>query len=241
MYASFDKPHPPLTPPAEFYEIYRDKKFPDPVTADWMETKLIKMRKKQHFSQNWEQWSGREDVIQESLRAFAACVTHIDSRIGQMIGTLRETGVLKNTWIFFIADHGDRCFDHQLMAKGNFLAGSTNVPYVAVPSDTWLEKIDQDRIGFTDRSHAVGLQDILPTLCDLAGANIPEDIPGKSILPFFTESEPVWRETLCGTCTVNFGATDGKFKYCWQGDDGTEMLFNLKEDPQRHSGSCRQN
>ncbi len=230
LYASFDRPHPPATPPAEFYDLYRDTVFPDPVVGDWVDAKPLPRREAMHYSQNWAQWSGRPHVIQEWMRGYAAMCTHIDSRIGQLIGTLRETQVLANTWIIFVADHGDHCMDHQLLSKGDFFAGSCNVPYFLTPAETWMNRVRHEVISTVDR-HPVGLQDVLPTLCELAGVTPPDDIPGRSLLPFFSETDPEWREVVCGVVGSAFGAQDGRYKYCWMGDTDDEFLFDQVEDP----------
>ena len=131
-YVSFDRPHPPLTPPAEFYDLYRDVHFDEPVRGAWADTKMQQRQRGVAKSHVFPSWCGRERVQQEALRAYAACITHIDTRIGQILGTLRETGVLNNTWLVFTADHGDMTFDHGLTAKGNFLAASSMVPLIVV-------------------------------------------------------------------------------------------------------------
>ena len=232
LYVSFARPHPPATPPAEFYDLYRDKDFPEPVKGDWVEKKTLAKRDRQNFSSNWDQWSGRPDVIQEWLKGYAAMTTHIDTRIGQLLGTLRETGVLDNTWIIFTSDHGDHCMDHGLLAKADFFAGACSIPFLVSPAETWMERTRKEVISMVDHTHPIGLEDIMPTLLDLAGVEVPDGIQGRSLLPFFERENPEWRETLCGAVAGIYGITDGRFKYIWFGEDGTEFLFDTLEDPQ---------
>jgi arylsulfatase A-like enzyme len=230
LYVSFDRPHPPATPPAEYYDLYRDVTFPAPVIGDWVDAKPLSRRAAMYQSANWEQWSGRPDVTQQWLRGYAAMCTHIDARIGQLLGTLRETQVLANTWILFVADHGDHCMDHRLLAKGDFFVGSCGIPFLVAPADTWMGRVRHETISTVDH-HPVGLQDVLPTLCDLAGVAPPDDIPGRSLLPHFTNEDVRWRDVLCGVVGSAFAAQDGRHKYCWMGDDGSEFLFDLIDDP----------
>lgn len=231
LYVSFDKPHPPATPPAEFYDLYRDKDFPPPVTGDWVEGKPLLGRERAHMAHNFPQWSGRPDIIQEWLRAYAAMTTHIDTRLGQLLGTLRETRVLANTWIVFTADHGDHCMDHGLLAKGDFFAGSCNIPFTVTPADTWLGRLSPHAITRTDREHAVGLADILPTCCELAGIEAPAGIAGRSLLPLLRDDDAPWREVQFGIINDWFAANDGRFRYQWNGEGGQEFLFDQGEDP----------
>jgi len=217
LYVSFDKPHPPVTPPENYYHIYGDKTFPDPVKGDWVDKKPMLRRERQKAFHNWEQHLTNKDLQQETLRAYAACITHIDSRIGQILGTLRETGLLDNTWIFFTSDHGDACFDHELVAKGDFFNGSCHVPYLVRPAETWMDKVTPSSISKKDTATPVGLSDFAPTLCDLAGIPVPEGIYGRSLLPLFCEDSPEWRPYHFGTCQENYASTDGRWKYCWDG------------------------
>lgn len=237
LYLSFARPHPPATPPAEFYELYRDTRFPAPVIGDWVDAKPLAKRERLKYSANWEQYSGRADVTEQWLKGYAAMTTHIDTRIGQLIGTLRETGVLDNTWIIFTADHGDHCMDHRLLAKGDFFAGSCSIPLLISPAESAMGWVDRQAISSVNRS-AVGLEDILPTILDIAGIESPEGIQGRSLLPCFTEQGHVPRETLCGSVAGIFAITDGRYKYIWFGEDGTEFLFDTHTDPKDEHDLC---
>ena len=231
LYASFDRPHPPLIPPAEFYEIYRDKEFPLPVQGDWCDKKFQGRINGTKKSQLFPSWGAREDVIQESLRAYAACITQIDARIGQMLGTLRETGALENTWIMFTADHGDMTFDHGLVAKGSFHNGSSMVPYIVVPPKSAAKMdVPVSAVGRTDTTHAVGLQDFMPTILDIAGCPLPENMTGQSVLPLIKEEEVAWRDHIFGNCGPLYSSFDGRYRYQWDGVSGEEMLFDQLED-----------
>lgn len=231
LYVSFDKPHPPLTPPREFLDLYRHTTFPEPVRGAWVDNKPMAKHRSVKQSQNWDQYTGRPEVIQESLRGYAACITHIDSRIGQLLGTLRETGVLANTWIMVVADHGDHCFDHDLVAKGDFFTGSANIPYLLVPASTALENLDPACISRRDQDHAVGLQDVMPTLLELAGVEIPDSVTGRSLLPLLREDSSEFRRHLCGNIGPLYGVSDGRYVFQWDSISNQRYLFDLWEDP----------
>lgn len=223
LYVSFDKPHPPITPPVENYELYRDKVFPEPVVGDWVATKFGKLTERVRPDE-------QGDCIQESLRAYAASVTHIDCRIGQLLGTLRETGVLKNTWIIITADHGDMMFDHNRRAKGTFLSGSCSVPYIIVPPVSAAGKYDPSVVGRVDQ-HPVGLKDLAPTIADIAGLTMPETIPGRSLLSIIKEPEAEWQKYVFGVCSSKYGVHNGRYRYQWEGVSGDELLFDQLDDP----------
>lgn len=231
LYVSFDKPHPPITPPAENYELYRDVRFPEPVVGDWVTRKPMARRRSQHEAHDWHLWRHHGNVVQESLRGMAAMTTHIDSRIGMIVGTLREQRLLANTWIIFIADHGDAMFDHDLLAKGDFFAGSCNIPLLVMPAQTFMQRVRPDRISHTDTTTPAALQDIAPTILEVCGLQRPANMTGQSLVGHFTEEHPSFRPITCGNVGAIYAATDGRHKYCWHGEEGHELLFDQEADP----------
>lgn len=84
----------------------------------------------------------------------------------------------------------------------------------------------------------VALEDILPTLAELAGVK-PETGDGVSLVPVLRGREDEVRNRLhfehapCYSQPQAFHAlTDGHMKYIWRPAAGTEQLFDLEEDPQ---------
>jgi arylsulfatase A-like enzyme len=91
------------------------------------------------------------------------------------------------TYIFFISDHGEMLGDHYFFLKSCPYEASMRVPFLlSGPGITSQQQID----------HPVGLQDILPTCCDLAGIDIPEHVTGSSLVPMLTGKQSEWRERL---------------------------------------------
>ncbi len=125
-YLSYTHPHPPLVPPAAYWEMYRDVEPVFPRTGSWAEDfdSLPYRLKGQRAG-----WScDTETQIRTALRAFYALCTHIDHQLRLVIGTLREEGLLDRTIILFTADHGDMLGQHGLWAKRLYYENSANVP-----------------------------------------------------------------------------------------------------------------
>jgi len=141
-----------------------------------------------------------------------------------VIGTLREEGVLDNTIILFTADHGDMLGDHGMWAKRLFYEGSANIPMLLVGCD------DDDRVGYqrTD-NRLVGLQDVMPTLLDLAGVGRPESMDGLSMVG------DRQREYLYGEYGERAEATRmihaGQYKLIYYAYGNRMQLFDLVADP----------
>jgi len=121
----------------------------------------------------------RQDGISEKRAKLVALIEHLDHGIGQVLATLRETGMAENTLVVFTSDNGGQTSvgarNGPLRAgKGTLYEGGIRVPMgVAWPG----------RIQAGSRTDRVVLSmDILPTLCEAAGVRIDHEIDGVSFL-----------------------------------------------------------
>lgn len=128
--------------------------------------------------------------------------------------------------------------DHGMWHKGNFLQGSCHIPFLVIPplqGNGGDQTLGLDWLPGSVYDSPVGLQDIMPTLLDIAGADIPSKLDGRSVLPLITGEQGLLRDYYFGEFgTVNrrcFMLTDGKWKYIWYEEDGKELLFHIQEDP----------
>jgi arylsulfatase A-like enzyme len=99
-------------------------------------------------------------------------VEKVDAQIGQILAALRETGQEENTLVVFTSDHGDMAGAHELNQKHSLYDESARVPLiVAGPGVAAGRVVDTP----------VSLVDVLPTACDLAGVDAPDDLPGVTL------------------------------------------------------------
>lgn len=171
-YLGFRHPHPPLVPPQSYIDIYRDVEIDAPYIGQWAQGGDLP------FAIQALQKRGtliNEGQLIAARRAFYALCTQIDHQIRYLIGTLRLEGLLDDTIFCFLSDHGDMLGNHAMMAKRVFYESSANVPLVMMGTkgNPWLPEGSVD-----DR--LVGLQDIMPTLLDVCGLEIPDTVDGIS-------------------------------------------------------------
>jgi arylsulfatase len=127
---------------------------------------------------------------------YAAMISYLDERIGQLISTLKEQGKYENTLIIFSSDNGPTYNggtdspwfrsagpfkSERGWAKAFLHEGGIRVPMIA----SWPGKIAPD----TESDHLSAFWDLLPTLCEAAGASVPEGLDGISYLPELLGSE----------------------------------------------------
>jgi arylsulfatase A-like enzyme len=231
LWASFTAPHPPLTPLMRDLYMYDRDEMPEPAAGDWAD------RHSRYHERNVAGYGGdvrSRKQTDMAYRGFYASITQVDRAINRIIGTLREEGMLDNTWIVFTSDHGDNMGDHGLWFKANFTRGACNIPLLVVPPSAGL--LGSDWIPGQTNASPVGLQDLLPTCLAIAGIPAPEGLDGRSLLPLVQQPvQSAVRDVILGEFGLpgerTLMVTDGQWKYIWFEEDGQELLFDLAGDP----------
>ncbi|MEN8229123.1 MAG: arylsulfatase [Bacteroidota bacterium] len=161
-------PHNPLQAPKEWVDYYVEK-FGDepPYTGD-----------KNYFPHRYPH------------AAYAAMISYLDERVGELIMKLKDEGIYNNTLIIFSSDNGPTYSggadspwfnsggpfkSERGWAKGYVHEGGIRVPLIA----SWPGIIKPG----SESEHISAFWDLLPTLCDVAGVDIPENTDGISYLP----------------------------------------------------------
>lgn len=118
--------------------------------------------------------------------AYAGMISRLDGYVGEVIATLRELGLDEKTLVIFTSDNGptnSAGVDHEFFEsqgplrglKGSLYEGGIRVPMIAA----WPGRIAP---GSTS-DHASALWDVMPTLAELTGAELPGPTDGISFLP----------------------------------------------------------
>ena len=169
-------------------------------------------------------------VRNETGREFA-CIENIDTQIGRVLDALERSGRSDRTYVFFTSDHGMSVGRHGLMGKQNLYEHTWRVPFLVSGPD--VEPGSRAAGGFY-------LLDVLPTLCELAGIEVPDTVEGKSFAPVIRGEADRIRDVMYG---VYAGGTKPGIRAVKRGDwklvewdvlDGTvrrSQLFNLKRNP----------
>ena len=223
---SFLAPHPPLVPPAPYMERYLRLDLPAPAIGDWAEPPA-------DGGLGLGPAPGRVDLRGEALRAARAgyygLINHVDDQLNRLLSPLLglDGATARNTVVLFCSDHGEMLGDHYLWRKSLPYEASARVPFlVRAPAHMGLSS------GATVDA-PVCLEDLMPTVLDLAGLDVPPSVEGRSLVPWLKGETPAWREHLHLECAPTHHAlTDGRWKYVWWVADGREQFFDLAADPQ---------
>lgn len=232
LWLSFPKPHPPYVPPMAYWEMYRDRDVPVPAMGKWLSegpipTCILDSMKTRNV--DLVDKKERENV----MRAYYALITQIDNQIGFVLGDLGERGLLDDTFIVYLSDHGDLMWDHGAMFKAAFYEGAARVPLIIRPHRefNWAKyNWEPGKVFY----NPVALYDIMPTLLEIAGAQIPDGIEAVSLL----SGKP--RDFVFGDYDNDHFITDGRYKYLWHRAGGIEQLFDLKKDPKEENNIAKE-
>lgn len=232
---SFNLPHDPNVIPSPYYERV------DPDSIDCDVNKFCDSYFEKELSREVAVQMG-EGFLREFLRIYYASVTFIDDQVGRVLGALEKKGLLDNTVILFVSDHGDMAGGHGMFWKStaSFYDEVSRVPLIL----RYPPAVKPCRYGYP-----VELIDIMPTLLELTGKDAPRNIHGESLIPYIkgtkdgTEkaalSERIrWNEKhvrkLDDSAEGAFMLRTVKWKY-FVYPDGKEFLFDMEADPHEYA------
>lgn len=227
LVVSFLAAHPPLVPPAFYMERYLRMDLPNPVIGDWA-TPPANDGMGDDVSAQRVKLSG--EALKSCYAGYYGLINHVDDQIRRLLnpvdGIDRMTG--NNTVVIFTSDHGEMLGDHYLWRKSLPYEGSARIPLlIRAP-----QRFDIKRGLAIDKP--VCLEDIMPTMLDMAEVETPDTVDGQSLLPMSRGEDAPWRSHIHVECTGalgNHALTDGKEKYIWFVKDGREQFFDLLTDP----------
>ena len=185
LYVGFFEPHPPYTGPLNgLYDPAAIEVGPAFLKRPESGALLNRLRADYYLAGNLNplgvEGGDFHDTTTEAgwrkLRAqYFANVTLVDRNLGRIMSALEESGMADNTVVVFTSEHGEMAGDHGMLEKRSLYEEASRVPLlVHVP---WLST-RQTRIG-----GVFGQIDLVPTLLDLLGEPVPDDLEGESRVP----------------------------------------------------------
>lgn len=178
-----------------------------------------------------------EERIRIARAAYFALCEYFDRRIGEVLETLAETGLDRNTLVIYCSDHGEMAGEHGCWWKSSYYENSVGVPLIArLPG-----VIEADSVC----PAVCNLMDLGPTLADAAGAEPMRAVDGRSLWPTMRNAHPPdWRDVTFSELVDSRGGglpsrmvRSGRWKL-WQYVDDENLppaMFDLENDPEeRH-------
>ncbi len=162
------------------------------------------------------------DEARHAVRAYLAANSFVDSLVGMVLEGLEASGVAEETIIVLWSDHGFHLGEKQRWAKRTLWEETTRVPLIiSAPGLTKGARTNRP----------VGLIDLFPTLADLCGLPIREDLEGVSLKPLLENPDRKWETpALCTFGPNNHSLRSERWRYTVYAD-GSEELYDHDHDP----------
>jgi arylsulfatase A-like enzyme len=187
MWLGTQAPHAPATPAPRHEGALANVSLPEPPSFDEADVsdKPDWIADNPPLERRWH--ASMEDLYQKRLQSMLA----VDEMIGELVQTLRESGELDETYIFFTSDNGFHLGTHRLSTgKWTPYEEDIKVPLIVrgpgVPAGKNLE-------------HLVLNNDLAPTFAELGGAEVPTHVDGRSLGPLLGDDPPSpeeWRSAF---------------------------------------------
>ena len=219
----FVRPHLPFYAPKKYWDMYdreeitiaenqfKPKNAPDALTGSG-EFGSYHDRNIEYNSQKFHKIA---------RHGYYACVTYADALVGKLLATLDELGLRENTIIVLWGDHGWNLGKHNYWSKHNLLHTSKHAPLI-ISAPGLEQNIKTDGI--------VELVDIYPTLCDLAGISLPQQLEGNSMVSLMKDPKQAGKNAAYTRWRNGASVTTTDFSYT-EWDNKQRMLFDHRKDP----------
>ena len=223
-------PHVPYITPRSFFDLYPFEKVQIPFApkADRADIPPVALTDYPEYN------ALSNEEKRKRIQAVYAAITFMDKQVGIVLDALEKSGEADNTIIVFTSDHGLHLGEHNgLWAKNTLFREATRIPLIV--------SLPKRKIGKVSK-RMVELVDLYPTLADLAGLKVPNDLDGVSFAPLLEKPNRKWK--LAAYSEVARGGRSvmtERYRYTeWNGGKDAELydwrhdvreFVNLANDP----------
>ena len=155
-------------------------------------------------------------------------------RLRARLPTLADSEAADNTIVIYTTDHGENMGEHGLWWKNCLYEHAAHVPLIVSWPHRWK--------GSQRRTGACSLVDVVQTVAELAGAKVPDDWNGDSMVKWIDNAKTRWKDLAVSEYYGHNIASGfamirmGKYKYVYHtppdADHPAEReLYDLHTDP----------
>jgi arylsulfatase A-like enzyme len=166
------------------------------------------------------------------MQDYLACVQSVDDNLGRFLDFLDQSGLAENTIVIYTSDQGFFLGEHNFYDKRFMYEESLRTPFIV----RWPKRV---KAGSVNKAMILNL-DFAPTFLDAAGAKIPTDMQGRSLLPLFAGKAPRdWRTSMYyryyhpghHNVAAHYGVRTMRYKLIYFHKLDQWELYDLQKDP----------
>lgn len=236
MIAGYLAPHFPLVVPDEYYNMYKGKLSPAKTPPEDL---AMQPRNYHQLRRGFGTVDMDPEVELKGRELYYGLVSWVDNQIGQLLEGLNNSEVGKDTVVIFTSDHGENMGEHGMWWKNCMYDSAARVPLIIHWPARWK--------GGQGRSQACGWLDVGRTIADLAGAGVPDDWDGDSMVDWLDNGASPWKDFAISeyyaknTSSGYVMYRSGDYKYVYHSKPlysrplysfpRERQLFDMKRDP----------
>jgi arylsulfatase A-like enzyme len=208
----FAKPHLPFVAPKKYWDLYNREDMPlapfQEKTANAVEAAYHNAGEIRGYTDIPPLTSFTDqksygitlpvDKQKELIHGYYAAVSYTDANVGILLNTLDSLGLMNNTIIVLWGDHGWHLGDHNLWCKHTNFEQATRTPLI----------ISSPKVKSSKTNSTTEFVDIFPTLCALAGLEIPTNLAGKSLVSVMKKPATIVKEYAVSQYPRSNGGTE---------------------------------
>ncbi len=180
MAVGFRRPHTPYIAPKRYFDMYP----PERIRVESEPAEHL--QKIPRAALTYNPTTDHAQPGPEDIAAYYASVTFMDAQVGVVLEAVDRLHLWDATVVVFLSDHGYHLGEHGgLWHKMTLFEQSARVPLVVVAPG---------RKAGAASPRLVELVDLYPTLAELCGLPVPEDLEGTSLVPLLDEPERAWKK-----------------------------------------------
>jgi arylsulfatase A-like enzyme len=184
------RPHPPFIAPEPYNAMYDPGEVPGFTRLATPDDEAAQHPWLAHqLSRRLFRAPADEKKLRRLKAVYYGLMSEVDAAIGRVIAALKESGRWETTLIVFTSDHGEQMGDHWLLGKCGYFDASYRIPLI-VRDPRHAQAHGSVVDAFTENV------DIMPTMLDALGLDIPLQCDGRSLVPFLEGrgAPPNWRQ-----------------------------------------------
>ncbi len=226
----FVKPHLPFNAPTRYWDRYRPDDVPladNPFAPEGAPPESL---------HNWGELRQYFDIPAEGplsdemahklVHGYYAATSYTDAQVGRVLAELDRQGLRESTIVILWGDHGWQLGEHSLWCKHCNFNTSLNAPLiVSAPGIA----------GGSSTRGLVEFVDVYPTLCELAGLDLPEHLEGSSFVELMAAAGRPWKPAVFSRYLSGDSVRTDRYLYTeWSDDEGrrtARMLYDHQGDP----------
>lgn len=214
-------PHMPWYVPQKYLDMYPlDKIELPPLNPDDLDD--VPPMGKKFIKSNVYENIIEHNQHKEAIQGYLASTTYSDAQMGRVLDALENSPYKDNTIVVLMSDHGFHLGEKSHWQKGTLWEEATNCLLMfKVPGVTKPYQV-------CDRT--VTLQDIYPTLIELAGIPKPKHVDGNSLVPLLKQSNAPWQHSALTAYQSNMTVRTDKYRFI-RYTDGTTEFYDRSKDP----------